>query len=135
MIGYLVCIAVGVVFIVIGIKQMRKFDELRRFGIRTEARIVEIIEKRSGPDVFHYPVFEFETKQKQLIRKESDAGTSGGSYVKGQQVEVLYIEEDPKSASIYNKFLLIMFPRIFIVLGMIALILGFLMAFELVPTV
>ena len=79
-----------------------------------------------------YPVFEFESTKYGLMRIESDIGTSGNPWTIGQKIKIIYEEEFPRNAEIYNSFRLEVVPRLFTAIGIIILTFGFLILLEVI---
>lgn len=93
--------AVGAVFLVIGVVQLRSQLAFRRRAIRCRGVVTDYRESwsrnGSGQRLYH-PVLEFRTADGRDVQTESRIGTSWRSFRPGEEVAVTYDPRDPQHA-------------------------------------
>lgn len=68
-------------------------NKFERSGIKVNALINEIIAEKAEGRTFYYPVVSFSTLTGKLIKEQYPIGSYPSLYQKGEEVEVMYVEE------------------------------------------
>lgn len=131
---YAPILVIGISFTTIGLIKLKEFNYLIAHGRKTEGRIIAIKRKTSRGNTasYNYPIFEYKSPKHGIMRNESDIGTTGNKYKVGQKIQIIFDKEDPSNSEIYNNFRLVIFPRLSTIIGLITLIVGFLILFEII---
>jgi hypothetical protein len=129
---------VGLVFLIIGIACLAgawhfgmQTRELLSNGLRTAGQVIDIKEEireetqhREGRSdikvrrMMYHPVVKFEDNRRHNWEFTEQTGSSEPSYNKGESVEVIYLETDPKGTAIINQgFLNWLVPGVLGLLG------------------
>jgi len=115
----------GIIFILIAYVKLRDLSKYQKNGIRTKGIVEDLIKEynRRGTDYSYYPVIYYQTNEGREIQKKYDLGTNPASYKIKQEVEIIYLAENPseymindaKSRYIYYAFA---------VIGIVAFLIG-----------
>ncbi|MCI5056208.1 MAG: hypothetical protein MRY83_08870 [Flavobacteriales bacterium] len=85
---------------------------------KTTGIVVEVKEKKNSSNQF-YPMVEFKTNIGEIVKVEINQSSNRFYYGKGEDIPVIYPENDFKKAEINSIGWVYGFPLIFIVLGII----------------
>lgn len=96
---------IGSVFTVIGVTTGVNTHSFVNSAITTQGTIVNFSRRLSTDSkkqsiYYYYPVIKFTAQNGEPTTFESNVGSNSPAYTQGQQVEVLYNPEQPKSAQI-----------------------------------
>lgn len=104
-----------------GIYLYVKRNKFERPGVKVNAVINEIITDKAEGRKFYYPVVSFSTLTGKLIKEEYPIGSYPSLYQKGEEVEVVYLDEvEPKFIIVGKKSRYV--QTILIVVGAISMI-------------
>lgn len=119
-------ILIGTLFLITGVVLYLAMSGLRKNGVKTKAKVKKHKRESDDEGSFVYEVFEFEDKNGELHRSKSLFGTSFKQYDKGQIVEIIYDQSNPKKVIPNNSYLLHIYIAP-IILGLILVALQFIM--------
>lgn len=115
----------GIIFILIAYVKLRNLSKYQKNGIRTKGIVEDLIKEynRRRTNYSYYPVIYYQTNEGREIQKKYDLGTNPASYKIKQEVEIIYLAENPleyiindaKSRYIYYAFA---------VIGIVAFLIG-----------
>ena len=87
------CIGIGSVLIFHAIRQFNHTLNLLNKGVRTDAKVVNLIYKsRKGKSVYT-PIFEYKNKEGNIVRFKYNVSTDPPAFKKGQEVGLVYSQE------------------------------------------
>jgi hypothetical protein len=96
-------------------------NKFERSGIKVSAVVNEIIVDQTGDGKFYYPVVSFSTLTGQLIEEQYPIGSYPSLYQKGDEIQVVYLDEiSPEFIIVGKKSRYV--QTIFIVVGAIGLV-------------
>lgn len=96
-------------------------NKFEKHGIKVNAVIEEIIIDKTADGKFYYPVVSFSTLTGKLIKEEYPLGTSPSLYQKGDEIEVIYLNEiSPEFIIVGKKSRYV--QTIFIVVGAVGIV-------------
>jgi len=88
----LLLLIVGLVVTSIGLFKYRQRILYRQTGIQVEGHVIDLISTRGG----YFPVISFKTLTGSEITERYSAGSRPAAYQRGELVQVMYLEENPK---------------------------------------
>jgi hypothetical protein len=101
-IGVLMCGAVGVLLLVLGVRDVVVVRRLRRYGIRTRGVVVDNVRVRgrgdSGPT--WAPIIAFADRMGRRVEFTTRVRGSGMNLATGREVPVVYLAHDPQAARV-----------------------------------
>lgn len=120
----------GLIFFLVGRSIYKKIKYLTDHGVTTMGTVIDLKKEyfhstRSGNSVSYNPVVEFKTGTNKLIRFESEVGANPPDFEIHQQVEIIYLPENPQNASIKDGKSLYLMPYGFMAGGVFAFLVGF----------
>ena len=92
----------GSSLLVMAFKEMRKNSNLRKNGIATTGKIIDVIEE-NNEGTMYFPILEFKTMNGVVIKKKLD-GRSICNLDKGQEVELFYDIDTPNELIVNTRF-------------------------------
>ena len=96
-------------------------NKFEKYGIKVNAVIEEIIIDKTADGKFYYPVVSFSTLTGKLIKEQYPLGTSPSLYQKGDEIEVIYLDETSPEFIIVGKKSRYV-QTVFIVLGAVGVV-------------
>ncbi|MCG2618195.1 DUF3592 domain-containing protein [Terrimonas sp. NA20] len=123
MIENIIPLIIGLVFLFIAIKTLRKHNKLKKTGITTEGVVYDVLKEADSSFNFSYPIIRFTTLTQEWITETANIGTLPGFYKKGQKVTVIYDQNSPKEFTLDSKtirFILLLF----LIIGLLTTTLG-----------
>lgn len=86
---------ISVVLIFFAIRQYRVTKDLMANGIKTTAKVIELIEDSDGDGDIHYsPVFEYTDWEGKVVTFTSKVSTSPSPYIVGDYEEIVYSKDN-----------------------------------------
>ena len=112
----------GTLFVLIGVAQLLKVRGFRRRAERVPGVVVDMQEGVSPKyGSLYYPVLEFTTREDREVRTTARVGTRPAPARVGEKVTVAYDRDDPESAEIEGKGLvLVALMSLFVLVGLSA---------------
>lgn len=94
----------GIVVIILAIQLLRKFLKLRKHGMKAEACVVSIEERRGDEYTIYAPSIAYYTHHPFRIIKDAGIDTyNSNEYKIGDKIEVIYDPDDPE-IFVVNKY-------------------------------
>lgn len=87
----------GIILMLIAYVKLRDFSKYQKNGVRTKGVVEDLIKEYEKGDTnySYYPVIYYKTNEGREIQKKYDLGTNPASYKIKQEVEVIYLPENP----------------------------------------
>lgn len=87
----------GIILMLIAYVKLRGFSKYQKNGVRTKGIVEDLIKEYEKGDTnySYYPVIYYTTNEGREIQKKYDLGTNPASYKIKQEVEVIYLPENP----------------------------------------
>lgn len=120
----ILCSFLGVILLLIGISLMSKTIKMTNRGITVEAQVSNIKVSRTSKTTSYTPEVKFKTLTGDTVSVSLNKYTGRSPYSVGDNVSIIYLQDDPKTIildSFFNKY---GFPVIFIVVGILCLFIG-----------
>ncbi len=92
--------AIGLVLLFIGLFWLNATGERLTGMIDGTGTVVEVLQRRTGDDIYFYPRIEFQTQTGEIFQFEGNTGGSSTAYRIGDQVPILYNPQMPQDATI-----------------------------------
>ncbi|MBW4564695.1 MAG: DUF3592 domain-containing protein [Mojavia pulchra JT2-VF2] len=120
---------IGSIFAVTGIMFGINTHSFVGTAVSTQGTVIDLklhlsTDSKGRSSSFYYPVVKFAPNSGEPIIFESNAGSKPPAFTKGQQVEVLYDPQKPKSAMINSWFELWFLPAMFTGMGSLFVLIG-----------
>jgi hypothetical protein len=97
---YNVLLLLGVSLLIYGVYRLKKYISMRKWGLRSEATVYEIVNKKSSTEeevhTTLYMTIGFLTTEGTLIIKEMNVTLNPYDYEKGDTVAILYEKRNPE---------------------------------------
>ena len=119
----------GLIIILIAINRYNKFSQYKKEGIKTKAKIIDLEEVwtiRQRVAMWH-PLVRFTLQNGDWFTGRYTDGQSPAAFQKGQDVEVLYLEDEPgqfiivKPRKIYLEVVILLVGVLVILMGLFKL--------------
>jgi len=113
----------GGLFTFIGVRLVVKAGQLKKHGLRTVGTVIGV--KRSYHYeglFFHFPIVKFTTESGKIVEFKSSIGDAQATYKVGDQIPVIYHQQQPEKAEIESSFRLQKAPVIFLSAGIFFLV-------------
>lgn len=117
-------IALGILIVFWGVKELLSKWKLFQKGIPTEATIIDFAVRYSR-GAYYAPILTFVLPEGEEVKVEIKDFYSQGTYQKGQKVSIIYFLTDPIQASIKDFKSLWVMPLMILGVGALVIIIGF----------
>ena len=119
----IVLLIVGVVFLIVGIAIRNQQKSFAKTGVYTDAEVVNLVSHRSDNSITYRPEVKFTTKSGETVQVVHSSGSNPPRYKVGDKVEIIYAPDNPYHIAFNSTFELVIFPFIFIGVGVLCILL------------
>jgi len=111
----------GLIFIIFYIARYKKSKDYQKNGIRTQGTVVEVsLFYDSRQERYYYPIVKYALQDGTWVTEKYSDGSYPSLFKKGEQVELIYKQEDPSSYIIISKTKHV--DKIFLIIGVLAIL-------------
>ncbi|HEY8500086.1 MAG TPA: DUF3592 domain-containing protein [Clostridia bacterium] len=114
----------GILFLIIGISMLSKTVKMANRGISVAAQVSNVKVSKSSNSTSYTPEVTFKTLAGDTVSVTLNKSTNRPAHSVGDKVNIIYLEDDPKTIIVDSFFDKYGFPIIFIVAGIICLFIG-----------
>mgnify|MGYP003993799809 FL=1 len=123
-ITFLIFAIVGIIFSGIAGQMVYKDYTFKKTALHTTGEVIDLIKKKSDNSYVYAPQVSFQTNTGEQITFKSNMSTNPPAFSKGEIVNILYEEHNPKHAQIDSFSMLYIIPLSLVGMGIIFSLLG-----------
>lgn len=129
-----ILLGLGLIFGLIGYFFKKRVAKFKKFGVKTISTVVdyetevntEINDGVSQKSTTFYPIVEFANLKNEIIKETLTVGSTRKGEI-GKKIDIYYLEKEGRySILVDSKFLTLILPIIFYIIGAILIFFGFL---------
>lgn len=114
-------LVVSIVLLGLGVWSFKNNQAKIANGITVKAKVMGMEEGRSFQKVYYTPILQFTTRQGEVITTKLDMSGGSSDYSTGDEIEVMYLPEDPSVVMSNNWFMKYGLPLVFFAMGIICM--------------
>jgi hypothetical protein len=122
----LVCLLLGIVFLLIGISVLSRNNKIINNGVSVEAQVVNVNVNRMNKKTYYEPEIRFATVNGETVNAKLNETSGSSPYSVGDKVKIIYSKDNPNKIIVDSFFSKYGFPVIFITAGALLIIIGLL---------